>query len=396
MGNSVHPDTDESAIVDAAIAKLLQAHPPARTETQELLGAVFDSGLAWIHFPVGIGGLGLSTVLHQYVYSSLTAAGVPDYISETPIGYGMAGPTIAEHGTEAQIAHHLRRIFTGEFVWCQLFSEPGAGSDLASLSTRAVPTGDGWLVNGQKVWTTLGHLAQYGLLVARTDPDALKHQGLTYFLLDMTLPGVEVRPLRQMSGDAEFNEVYLSDVLVPDSARIGGVGEGWGVAMTTLANERLVLGATTPRHGGAIDEALALWSAREDKTSAAARVLRDRLLDLWIRDDVAWLTGARAAQRRESGPGPEGSVSKIARSSINQQTYELCADLRGAASLIYSAAAALDGTAQPGYMFLRSRAQSIEGGSSEVLRDVVAHRVLGLPPSHRPDKGIPWNEVPRS
>ena len=390
--------TDERAIVDRAISALLAEHPPEELGAVEFLGAAFDAGLAWIHFPPGLGGLGLSSGLHEHVYNTLTAAGAPDYISATPIGFGMAGPTIASHGTAEQIDRHLRPIFTGEEVWCQLFSEPCAGSDLASLATRAEPTDGGWLVNGQKVWTTLGHVAQFGLLVARTDPHAPKHAGLTYFLLDMSTPGVDVRPLRQMSGDSEFNEVYLTDVLVPDSARVGAVGEGWQVAMTTLANERLVLDATIPRHGGAIDTAVRLWADREDKSSPAARLLRDRLLELWVRDDVAWLTGLRAGDMRDQAtPGPEGSVAKIVRSGINQQTYDLCLDILGAEGLLYNATdMAEPDVTNPKYMFLRTRAQSIEGGTTEILKDVVALRVLGLPPSHRPDKGRPWNEVPRS
>lgn len=390
--------TDERDIVDRVIGTLLAEHPPAELSAEAFLGATFDAGLAWIHFPRGLGGLGLGSGLHEYVYSALIAGGAPDYISATPIGYGMAAPTIASHGTAEQIDRYLRRIFTGEEVWCQLFSEPCAGSDLASLATRAEPVEGGWLVNGQKVWTTLGHVAKFGLLVTRTDPHAPKHAGLTYFLLDMSTPGVEVRPLRQMSGDAEFNEVYLTDVLVPDSARLGELGQGWQVAMTTLANERLVLDATTPRHGGAIDAALRLWAAREDKTSPAARLLRARLLDLWVRDDVAWLTGARAGDGRDGPkPGPEGSVAKIVRSSINQQIYELCLDLLGADGLLYDATnMAEPDVTNPKYMFLRTRAQSIEGGTTEILKDVVALRVLGLPPSPRPDKGRPWSEVPRS
>jgi alkylation response protein AidB-like acyl-CoA dehydrogenase len=388
---------DDREVAQRAIAELLQSTPPAAHTDVEFLRAVYDAGLAWIHFPVGRGGLGLNPALHHEVYKGLIDAGAPDYISSTPIGYGMAAPTILEHGSPAQIERHLRPLFTGEEQWCQLFSEPGAGSDLAALATRAVRDGGSWIVNGQKVWTTLGHAARFGLLVARTDPNALKHAGLTYFLLDMTSPGVEVRPLRQMSGDAEFNEVYLTDVRVPDADRIGEVGAGWSVAMTTLANERLVLGATTPRHGGAIAHAVEIWHSRAEHPAEAA-VLHDRLLQLWVRDDVAWLLAHRG-NHTENGasPGPEGSLVKIVLAKNNQDTYDLCLDILGADGLLYDGppGEGAGDTAEQKYLFLRARAQSIEGGTSEILRDVIAHRILGLPASHRPDKGVPWKDIPR-
>src|SRR5688572_13207781 len=226
--------TAEAAEIQRRVDELLAAYPPGQTDRKAFLEAQFDAGLAWVHFPEGSGGLGVAPKLQKVVDQALFAAGAPaPDAARNIIGMGMAAPTIVTHGTPEQRARYLRPLFTGEEIWCQLFSEPGSGSDLASLSSRAVRDGDEWIVNGQKVWTTLGHIARFGLLVTRTDPDLPKHLGLTYFICDMQAPGVDVRPLRQMTGDAEFNEVYLSDVRIPDSARLAGEGEGWRVSMTT-------------------------------------------------------------------------------------------------------------------------------------------------------------------
>src|SRR5207237_1894778 len=214
------------------------------------------------------------------------------------IGHGMAAPTVATHGTPEQKQRHLRPLFTNEDIWCQLFSEPGAGSDVASLSTRAVRDGDEWVVNGQKVWTTLAHTADWGLLVARTDPDLPKHKGMTYFLIDMHAPGVEVRPLRQITGDAEFNEVFMTDVRIPDAQRLGDVGEGWRVSMTTLMNERVAIGGNvSSRDSGPIGEALQIWRTR----ALTDPVQRDRLMRLWVESEVNRLTNMRARQLRQAG-----------------------------------------------------------------------------------------------
>ena len=294
-------------------------------------------------------------------------------------------------------------MFTGEEVWCQLFSEPGAGSDLAGLATSARPDGGSWVVNGQKVWTTLGHIARRGLLVARTDPGVVKHAGLTFFLLDMTSPGVQVRPLRQLTGEAEFNEVYLTDVVVPDTDRIGDVGAGWAVARTTLMNERTALGGTgAPRGSGAIGVALALYR----KAAAAGRVgavERDRLMQLWVRAEVARLTSLRASlSQGAGGPGPEGSVAKLNMAEGNKAVQEFCVDLAGPGgqliggyTMIRPETAALSPAVDPAKSFLRSLANSIEGGTSEIMRNVLAERMLGLPAEARADRG-PWSEIPRS
>ena len=389
----------DEALVVGRVEQLLASHDPKTTKRATFLGSQFDAGLAWVHFPEGYGGLGVGPKLQKVVGERLQAAGAPSASARNPIGYGMAAPTVVTHGSVAQKQRYLRPLFTGEEVWCQLFSEPGAGSDVASLATRAVRDGDEWIVNGQKVWTTLAHVARWGLLVARTNPDQEKHKGLTYFVVDMRAPGVEVRPLRQITGDAEFNEVYFTDVRIPDRERLGEVGEGWRVSLTTLMNERVSIGGgLIPRGSGPIGEALRLWAKRTDKDP----VLRDRLSRLWIEAEVQRLTNMRASQNRQKGtPGPEGSTGKLAFAELNKRIYELCLDIMGPNGMLYGsyemtrpAEAMLASSAQK--MFLRARANSIEGGTSEIMRNILGERVLGLPGDIRVDKDRPWSEVPRN
>jgi alkylation response protein AidB-like acyl-CoA dehydrogenase len=251
------------------------------------------------------------------------------------------------------------------------------------------------------VWTTLAHLARWGMLVARTDPDQAKHKGLTYFVVDMHASGVEVRPLRQMTGEAEFNEVYFTDVRIPDSERLGEVGEGWRVSLTTLMNERVSIGGTvTPRGSGPIGEALKLWARRSG--SDRDPVLRDRLTRMWIEAEVNRLTNIRASQNRQKGtPGPEGSTAKLAFAESNKRIYELCLDIMGPTGMLYGSyqmtrpeLANYADTVQKA--FLRARANSIEGGTSEIMRNILGERVLGLPGDVRVDKDRPWAEVPRN
>lgn len=388
--------------IDQRLADVLGAHPPASADRRELLGALFDAGLAWVNFPAGYGGCEASPDLQERVRTGLVAAGGPDYFLANPLGWAMGGPTVLAYGTEEQKQQHLRAIFTAESVWCQLFSEPSAGSDLANVSTLAVREGTGWRITGQKVWTTLGHLAGTAMLLARTDRDAPKHRGLAYFLLDMHAPGVTVRPLRQLTGDAEFNEVFLDDVFVPDSDRLGAVGAGWQVAMTTLANERFIIGRDQPR-GGAIAPALQVWRDRADHRSAEAQALRGRLVEAYIRADVAWLTTARAASARAGrDPGPEGSIAKVLNAAIGQEVSMLATELLGAAAMLYAdrGHSAYDRAdepavhAMPQYQALRTRANSIEGGTTEVMKNILAERWLGLPVEPRVDKDRPWSQLP--
>jgi alkylation response protein AidB-like acyl-CoA dehydrogenase len=387
--------------VDELVDRLLEENDPA--DAIAFRGAQYDLGLAWVWFPVGFGGLGLAPDIQRRVEERIRAAGVrADALERNGFGIFLAAPTIAAHADDELKARLLRPLFTGEEVWCQLFSEPGAGSDLAGLSTRAVRDGEEWVVDGQKVWNTLAHQADRGMLVARTDPDAPKHRGLTYFALDMHAPGVDVRPLRQITGEAEFNEVYLTGVRVPDADRIGGLGDGWRVSLTTLMNERVTIGgAVAGRDSGPIGDALKVWREHPESHDP---VRRDRLARLWIDAEVLRLTNARAAANRKAGAAsPEGSVAKLAFAETNRQIYELCMDVLGADGLLYPSyemvrpdEASLTGGGDPRKMFLRSRAYSIEGGTSEILRNVLGERVLGLPGEPRVDKGLPWNEVPRS
>jgi alkylation response protein AidB-like acyl-CoA dehydrogenase len=392
-------DTDpQTARVAELIDRLLTETPPATTPEQDFLGHQYDLGLAWIQFPEGYGGLGLSPKLNRMVASAVARAGGPIGGMKNPIGYGMCGPAIVEHGTDEQRAL-LRPMFTNEHIWCQLFSEPGAGSDVASLSTRAVRDGDEWVINGQKVWTTLAHISRYGLLIARTDPEVPKHRGITAFIVDMHAEGVETKPLRQITGEAEFNEVFFTDVRIPDSMRLDDVGRGWAVSITTLMNERVSIGGgTPPRNSGPIGQLLELWHKQAEHDP----VERDELTSLWIRAEVNRLTNMRAAANRRAGtPGPEGSVSKLAMAELNKDIYSFALNLMGAEGMLFSSyemhqpKVALFGD-DLAKNFLRARANSIEGGTSEVMKNIVGERVLGLPGDVRVDKDLPWSQVPRS
>ncbi len=396
----------DTTVIDGLIDELLGDFPPASTDPVTFLGEQFDRGLAWAHFPVGEGGLGATPADQLHVLQRLARAGAPSAAMRNVIGYGMVAPTLATHGTEAQKRRYLRPLFTGEEVWCQLFSEPGAGSDVAALATRAERDGDEWRVNGQKVWTTLAHVAAFGLLIARTDPDVVKHRGITAFLVDMRAPGVEVRPLYQITGEAEFNECFFADVRIPDDQRLGGVGDGWRVSITTLMNERVSIGGTVPARGsGLIGTALSIWrerwAARDDRH---AQALRGELLESWVRNEVARLGNWRANDLRRAGtPGPEGSAAKLVFAEENQRTSELCVDLLGADGMLYGSTfplvrpteSAFNST-DPRKAFLRMRANSIEGGTSEVMRNIIGERVLGLAGEPRVDKDVAWKDVPRS
>ncbi|CAN5533573.1 acyl-CoA dehydrogenase family protein [soil metagenome] len=378
--------------------RLLEAHPPATTPVRDFLAARYDAGLAWVRFPVGLGGLGLAHGLQTVTDSIIEAAGGPAAFWLNPMGIGMAAPTIVGHGSRELQERLLRPLFVCDEIWCQLFSEPGAGSDLAGLATRAVQDDDNsWLVTGQKVWTSKAHQARWALLLARTDPDLPKHQGMTYFVLDMEDPGVEVRPLRQMTGDADFNEVHLRGARIPDSHRLDAVGAGWRVAMTTLTNERTAIGGgSTARGIGPIANAMAIWRDRPDLHTP---LLRDRLVSLFLRADALRLTGLRFAVRPSSYPGgPEGSLSKLVDAELNQDAQEFCMHLLGAESTAFPSYDASDDPARRAdvrWQFLRSRANTIEGGTAEVLRNVLGERSLGLPGDVRVDKGKAWKDVPR-
>ena len=403
-------EVSEEEIRERVRALLAEAHPD-RVDQFTFRGKQYDHGLAWVHFPEGYGGLGVSPRLQAVVNDEIrrNAKTVYEDMMLNPIGIGMGAPTVLTHGTDWMKKNLLRRIFTAEDIWCQLFSEPGAGSDVAGLATRAIRDGDHWIVNGQKVWTSLAHVSKWGMLLARSDPDAPKHAGMSYFLLDLESPGVEVRPLHQITGEAEFNEVFLNDVRIPAEWMFGAEGDGWKVAITTLMNERSAIGGATSRKGGgSIGALVELWKARTPgRFSAEAEViLRDRVARLYIESELLRLTVQRGRAAQKAGnPGPEGSISKLAQAELNKRIWECAMEIVGADSLLYEAGYERrrpSGDSHAGrlalakYQFLRSRANSIEGGTSEVMRNILGERVLGLPGEPRADKDVPWKDIPRS
>jgi alkylation response protein AidB-like acyl-CoA dehydrogenase len=393
------------------VRKLIAEAHPDKVDQFTFRGKQYDHGLAWVHFPEGYGGLGISPGMQAIVADELSrhTKTMYDDMMINAIGIGMGAPTVLTHGTDWMRKNLLRRIFTGEDIWCQLFSEPSAGSDVAGLATRAVREGDYWVINGQKVWTSLAHLSKWGMLLARSNPDAPKHSGMSYFLIDMQSPGVEVRPLHQITGEAEFNEVFFTDVKIPTDRIMGREGEGWKVAITTLMNERTAIGgAPSRRGGGSIGALIDLWKSREAGrfSSESETVMRDRITRLYIESELLRMTAQRGKAARKAGnPGPEGSVAKLAQAELNKRIWECAMDVIGADSLIYEAGYARRrptsrtresriGMAK--YQFLRARANSIEGGTSEVMRNILGERVLGLPGEPRGDKDIPWKNIPRS
>ena len=391
-------DTDNRQL-DDVVEELFDRHPPSSTELEEFWGAQYDLGLAWVWHEKGFGGLGLSRVDQDHINRRIEEAGGSTenrYLNL--LGIAMGAGVLAAHGTDSQKRRWLRQMFTTQEIWCQMFSEPGAGSDLAGLSMRAERDGDEWVVNGQKVWTTLAHLSKWGMLVTRTDPDAPKHRGLTYFVVDMEAEGVDVRPLYQITGDAEFNEVFFDDVRIPDENRIDSVGSGWRVSLTTLMNERVAIGGNTvPRGSGRIADAVDVWK----RSGSEDPLLRDQLIQLWAEVEAARLTSARANELAGAGvPGPEGSIGKLDWATLNKEITSFTIDLMGLEGTLYPGGYELVrptdfDSSMPQKAFLRSRANSIEGGTSEIMMNILGERVLGLPGEPRVDKELPWKDVPR-
>jgi len=396
---------DAEELVKSKLQELIDFRKE-NNDIKEFWGKQFDLGLAWVQFPEGAGGLGINPKYQLMVIDTLRNEGISQQNRVANIlGIGMGAPTIIEYGTEEQISKYLRPMFTTEEIWCQLFSEPGSGSDLASLSTKAVDDRDGYIVNGQKVWTTLGHLAKWGLIVTRTDPNVPKHRGLTFFIVDMESEGVDVRPLRQITGEAEFNEVYFTDVKIPKENILGSLGEGWRVSLTILMNERVAIGGNVRERGsGAPGHLVQLWKEK----NLQDLVTRDKLIKLWIEQEAVRLTNMRAVENREKGtPGPEGSTSKLYEAEINKASYEFGMDMLGNDGLLFPRGYALTqpelnfenetfGFTDTQSLFLRSRANSIEGGTSEIMRNIIAERVLGLPSEPKLDKDKAWKDIPRS
>jgi alkylation response protein AidB-like acyl-CoA dehydrogenase len=344
---------------------------------------LYEAGYVGMTWPAQFGGRGAPARLQVVVLEELGRAGAPDHAS--PIGVGMAGPAILAHGTDRQKTRYLRPILSGDEVWCQGFSEPEAGSDLAALRTRAVRNGDEYVVTGQKVWSSFAHEADFCILLARTDPDAEKHAGLTYLIVSMHSPGVDVRPLRQITGDAEFSEIFLDGVHVPLENAVGRPGEGWNVAITTLMHERANIAVMLAIRleaslGRLID--LAKKARRGGQRAADDPRFRDRIAALWSDLQALRVTNYRALSALETTgmPGPEGSIVKLVWAGANQRLTSLAVEIEGPYALLSGGEHSIeDGLWQR--LQLRSRGNSIEGGTSEILRGVVAERILGLPKS---------------
>jgi alkylation response protein AidB-like acyl-CoA dehydrogenase len=338
---------------------------------------LFDGGYAGISWPKQYGGRGASLVEDTIFNTEVVNARAPEMVNV--IGIYMAGPTIIAHGTQAQKARYLEPLLSGDEIWCQGFSEPNSGS---SLRTRAVRDGDDYVVNGQKVWTTLGHVARFCILLTRTGDVDSRHGGLTYLIVDMTSPGIEVRPLRQITGDAEFNEIYFTDVRVPAANILGAEGGGWKVAMTTLMHERSSLGVGLQvRTRIALEDLMTLARAAHPGNGGLDPLLRQEIAQLAVEVEAMRLNGYRGLTRMLRGeqPGPEGSINKLMWSEVNQRLCDTALEVLGAQALLAEGEELAEAGGRWSYGMLRSRANSIEGGTSEVLRNILAERVLGLP-----------------
>ncbi|MGY1688509.1 acyl-CoA dehydrogenase family protein [Geodermatophilus sp. SYSU D01105] len=362
-----------------------RTHEAALRRSQRVLA---EAGLVGITWPREYGGRGGTLVQQAIVQQELARAGVPTLINH--IGLGMCGPTVIGHGSEDQKRRHLARLLRADDVWCQLFSEPASGSDLAALRTTAVRDGEEWVVNGQKVWTTLAHVADLGLLLARTDPDRPKHAGLTMFVVDMHAPGVTVRPLRQMVGSAGFNEVFFDDVRIPDSERLGEPGEGWRVALTTLMNERVAIGGAGSDLGLPVEALVATARDRLPGLDPDRQVLARQAVGRAVVASLATrYTGYRRFTVLSQGgvPGPEASAGKLAGTAAAKLVADAGVRLLGD-DAVYAATADGDDTWQRTQGYLPGLA--IAGGTDQVLRNILGERVLGLPPEPRSDKDAPF------
>jgi len=368
---------------------------PARVgvDPDELWARIASGGYVTPSWPEEYGGLGVDPRVGAAISRALSRYKVPRF--NNPVGVDLCGPAILRWGTDEQKRRYLRPIAAYEEIWCQLFSEPGAGSDLASLATRAVRDGDTWVIRGQKVWTSLGDVAAFGLLLARTDPDVPKHQGITAFIVPMAEAGVTVRPLRQITGDAEFCEVFLDDARIDDSMRLGPVNEGWRVATSVLMHERQSAGGSGANLPGTVT-GRSVGALMQRHAPVTDPTLRQRLVQAYIEDKIASFTNKRAAARRRAGhpPGPEGSIGKLFFSEHTQRVQNLAADLEGPFAQAWPDDDRwLRNTA---WSFLRVRAKTIAAGSSEVQRNILGERVLGLPREPEVDRSVPWSEVRRS
>ena len=363
-------------------------------ECRRFHGALADAELGGITYPVEYGGQGLDKSYLEAFNQELSRYQAP--LVPAAISHGMCLPVMNDFGTDEQKARHQARIIRCDELWCQMFSEPGAGSDVASLATRAIRDGDQWVLNGQKVWTSGAQYCEYGLCVARTDPAQPKHRGLSMFIVDLSLPGVDIRPLRQINGSSHFNEIYLSDVRVSHDCLVGGEGNGWNVAVAMLMYERVAIGA-----GGSGAMSRSMGSAKLI-TEARQRgrdddpVVRDAIADLYIRERIQQFIGMRIRQAVESGkaPGPEGSIAKLNAAILSRRASDVAIELAGPSGQAWNAKD--EDADEWASAVISAPAMAIAGGTNEVQRNIIGERVLGLPKEPDPFKGQPWEEVPRS
>jgi alkylation response protein AidB-like acyl-CoA dehydrogenase len=387
MNSAIEPDMARVETAVSALLASVESDPPP--DHKELLRRRFDLGLAWVQNPREEGGLGVSPDFQRLVEDRLFEAGLLALSDQRAAQRNMYMPLLREYGTAAQRSRYLRGLFTEDEMWCLLLSEPNAGSDLAGVATSAVRDGDEWILNGQKVWSSLAHRADVGFILVRHDPEAARHKGLSVFIVDMHAPGVEARPIRQMTGDAEFNEVFFTDVRVPDGNRVGDLGQGWALIMAAVANERLVIGNDITMRGiGPLTDAMTAWQA----AGISDETMLDRMTELWVEGEVIRLFGLRLVEANEAGhAGLESNMLKLRFTQFQQDIYEFIVDLMGPEGLLYPDdyefhvfdEFGLDGH-DPRRNFLASRSRTIGGGTSEILRSALAERALGLPREPKP------------
>ena len=351
-----------------------------------------QSGWACLHWPEDCGGRGASPI--ERVIWQQEEGAYAKLASIFLIGQGMIGPTLMAYAQEPHKRRYLPPLASGEESWCQLFSEPVAGSDLAGLRTRAELVGNEWVINGQKIWTSGAHYSDYGMILTRTDPSVVKHDGLTMFFFDMKSPGVEVRPIKQVNGQSGFNEVFFTDLRVPDHQRLGAVGQGWRVSLTTLMNERMSIGAGMPTGFPDLLDFCCEFDTG-DGLAIDDPAVRSRLATWAVRTSGLKYTAYRSISALSKGqiPGPENSIGKLVAGQTLQEIAMFALDLQGASGVLVDAAQP-SAAARFQAMLLRSPATRIEGGTDEILRNIISERVLGLPADMRADRGLPFNEIP--
>jgi len=396
-------DSPEEAEFRAQAAAWLTANVPAPAELEGLDDMAqaklwqkrkADAGWACIRWPEEYGGRGANAIQQVILNQEESKVSAPA-TNQFGIGQGMAAPTLMTWATEEQKKRYLPKLASGEEIWCQLFSEPAGGSDLAALRTKAVKDGDDWIINGQKIWTSGAHYSDWGILVLRTDPDVPKHQGLSYFFLNMKSPGIEIKPIKQISGAANFNEVYFTDVRVSDAQRLGEVGQGWQVALTTLMNERASIGSGGG--GAGVKQALKLANSVniDDKPASKDRQVRARLADWYVKEAGIKYTGYRSMTALSRGeiPGPENSIGKLVGAPKAQDLASFAIDLQEMGGVMWTPGENdFDNLFQSSFMGIPGL--RIAGGTDEIMANIIAERVLGLPQEPRMDKGIPFTEVP--